>query len=185
MKAFLLFVVLYFTVNHLSWSQSSEQVVGKEIIYDFLNTVDYVKNKYNLLKDPADISNFLLNNNSFSLLDTLQRKGVLNERDINFIERQLSANENFEWERGKFKKARVIQRRCIIGNVICRRGFGTYSVPVFSIDKNVAIFYQDGYSRATRRDIHPLIARVYILRDNKWTLHSIAFIESNVYSDYF
>jgi len=149
----LLFLLLPFVCGENIYGQQFKNDISSQDYYDFFNSFinpDSV-HQFNLESKP-DFS-YILKDTSSIYKDTT----LFSSEDIRFIKFQIKAGQHFRWKSNKILGAKVISSKKIEKffkngvdegwaefNKKYKNGFASFSVPLFSIDKNICIIYKAG-----------------------------------------
>jgi hypothetical protein len=150
----LLIVLLPFLFGQNIFGQSSSPSITSNDYYNFFNSLinpDSVKT-FNLESRP-DFS-YILNDTTSIFGDT----SLFSSADIQFIKQQIMVGQNFHWKSNKIlgaivinsKKIKKLFKSSVDGgwtefNKRYKNGFATFSVPLFTVDKNTCIVYRAGH----------------------------------------
>lgn len=147
----LLVVLLLFLFEQKSYAQQTENNISSKDYYNFFNSLvnpDSIHH-FNLESKP-DFS-YILRDTAIFFTDTT----LFTPADIQFIKSQMTVAQDFRWESNKILGARVISSKKIekifkkdTGDGWTefkkkyKNGFATFSIPLFTVDKNTCIIYR-------------------------------------------
>jgi len=144
------FLLCLFVRNNFIYAQEKDKNILAKEYYDFFNSLvnrDSI-HRFNLESKP-DLS-YIIKDTSILFQDTT----LFSSADIQFIKDQIIAAQTFKWKPGKILGAWVISSKKIASffedagggwtefNKKYENGFVSFSVPLFTIDKNVCIVYK-------------------------------------------
>jgi hypothetical protein len=131
--------------------------------YEKISSQDYY-NFFNSLADPDSVHEFNLENKAdltYILEDTtliFSDTSLFSKADIQFIKYQIQEAQSFRWESNRIAGSTVISSKKISKifkkdidegwkkfNRIYGKGFSTFSVPLFTVDRNTCIVYKAGH----------------------------------------
>jgi hypothetical protein len=151
-KLFILFIS--FLPGENICGQSFHQNISSKDYYNFFNSLvarDSVMH-FNLESKP-DFSYILKDTTLFFIDSTL-----FSPADIEFIKYQIQAAQHFKWKSNKIFGSKVISSKKIKRifkngvdegwakfNRRYKKGFATFSVPLFTLDRNTCIVYRAGH----------------------------------------
>lgn len=149
----LLIILLPFALKQNIYGQTFSKDISVKEYYDFFNSfvnTDSVQ-QFNLESDP-DFSN-ILKDTAEIFSDTT----LFSPADIDFLKYQLKHRQIFKWQSDKIAGARIISSKkikkffkhgidkgWIAFNKKYKNGFATFSIPLFTVDKNICIVYKSG-----------------------------------------
>jgi hypothetical protein len=149
---FKLFIVfLPFVYGQSSYGQISDKGISSIDYYEFFNSFIQVDSihTFNLASNP-DFDHILKDTSSI-FNDT----ALLSNADIQFIKVQIKDGKVFQWKSNGILGSNVISSKTIARifksgagegwikfNRKYKNGFATFSVPIFSLDKNICIVYK-------------------------------------------
>jgi hypothetical protein len=147
----LFIVFLSFIIGQSVYGQSSPKNISPKNYYDFFNS--FVNpdstHQFNLESKP-DFS-YILKDSATIFSDST----LFTSADIEFIKYQIKKGQHFKWKSNKIFGSRVISSKKLAKmfkndvdegwakfNKKYKNGFATFSVPLFTIDRNTCIVYK-------------------------------------------
>lgn len=172
-KLFIVFLLFFFVQN--IYGQEPDKKISPKDYYDFFNSFinpDSI-HYFNLASNP-DFSQIL--HDSLSIYDDTS---LFSFADVQFIKAQISNGQNFKWKSNKIIGSKVISSKKIARffkngpdegwaefNKQYKNGFATFSIPLFSVDKNICIVYRASHCGSLCGSGN---IRLYKKIDGKWT----------------
>lgn len=153
---FLMLLSTFLALN--AYSQDASRV-SEEEIYDFVNALAPFE-RSRLVYKAIDIKYCMDVDSLFKRLQVHFTK-----EDIDFMRKQVINNVDFTWDK-RAKKIKLIKKNSCLKNIFYRGEVYTYSVPLFSIDRTMAIFCEMSHGAGIHSMSHTI--SVYLKVEGKW-----------------